>query len=86
VFRYRLRTLLIVLANLPPALAGAWLAVAWLLREPSRILGVAEVLYVLAILSFPIAIAVLFVGTLVRALGASLSHEPSVFRFANNVN
>ena len=34
--RYRLRTLLIVLAIGPPILAGGWLAFHWLAQSPDR--------------------------------------------------
>jgi hypothetical protein len=64
--RYKLRTLLMVLALGPPVLGGGALAIAWLVREPSRILGVGEVLYVLTALAIPVAMAVLFVVALVR--------------------
>jgi len=52
--RYRLRTLLVVLALAPPLLAGAWLA------EPT-LLGFGELLGNLACFAIPIAIVVLFV-------------------------
>jgi hypothetical protein len=53
--RYKLRTLLIVLALGPPVLAGLWLA-----DRPVR-----ELLAALACLAIPIAIALLFVVAVV---------------------
>jgi hypothetical protein len=36
--RYRLRTLLIVMAVAPPVLAGIWLALMWNSEEPERLI------------------------------------------------
>ena len=56
--RYRLRTLLIVLAVLPPLLAAAWFTIAGLVSEPASILDMGEVLSILMGLAIGIGLAI----------------------------